>query len=120
MKTDNVTLFEEDLSKVEKFNSFVESMYPNFKNDADIFDDTYYKTIKNTHGLSEHEYIFEALKGFLEKVLRDKPESEKPIVIYDAFFHFDEGKCVTELYEFMSNTNRPIFIHVPKGINLTF
>ena len=120
MKIDNVTLFEEDFSKVEEFNSFIESRYPNFKNGADIFDNTYYKTIKNTQGLSEHEYIFEALKGFLEKVLRDKTESDKPIVIYDAFFLFDEGKCVTELYKYMLNTNRPIFIHVPKGINLTF
>ena len=53
-------------------------------------------------------------------MLRDKTESDKPIVIYDAFFHFDEGKNVSELYEYMLKTNRPIFIHVPKGINLTF
>ncbi len=117
---DNVTLFEEDFSKVEDFNSFIERRYPNFKNDADIFDNTYYKTIKNTYGLSQHEYIFEALKGFLEKISKDETESEKPIVIYDAFFLFDEGKNVSELYEYMFNTNRPIFIHVPKGINLTF
>ena len=76
--------------------------------------------VKNTQGLSEHKYIFEALKGFLEKVLRDKTESDKPIVIYDAFFHFDEGKNVSELYEYMFNTNRPIFIHVPKGFNFSF
>lgn len=120
MKKDNVTFFEEDFSKVEEFNSFIESIYPNFKNDADIFDDTYLKTVKNTHGLSEHERVFEALKGFVEKTSKDETKSEKPIVIYDAFFLFDEGKCVTELYEYMSNTNRPIFIHVPKGINLTF
>ncbi|MBR2871645.1 MAG: hypothetical protein IKB98_09785 [Clostridia bacterium] len=118
MKINNATLFEEDLSKVEDFNSFIEKSYPNFKNDADIFDDAYLKTIKNIRGLSQHEYIFEALKGFLEKVLSDKTESDKPIVIYDAFFLFDEGKCLTELYECMSNTKRPIFIHVPKGINL--
>lgn len=120
MKIDNVILFEEDLSRVEDFNLFIESIYPNFKNDADIFDNTYYKTIKNMNGLSEHEYIFEALKGFLEKVLRDKTESDKPIVIYDAFFLFDEGKNVSELCESMLKTNRPIFIHVPKGINLKF
>lgn len=120
MKIDNVTLFAEDFSRVEDFNSFVKSIYPNFKVDADIFDSTYYKTIKNTHGASEHEHIFEVLKGFLEKVSKDKTKSQKPIVIYDAFFIFDEGKCVSELYEYMSNTNRPIFIHVPKGINLTF
>lgn len=120
MKIENITLFEEDFSKVEDFNSFIENRYPNFKNDADIFDNTYYRTIKNTQGLSEHEYIFEALKGFLEKVLRDKTESDKPIVIYDAFFLFDIGKNVSELYEYMSNTNRPIFIHLPKGSNLNF
>ena len=120
MKIDNVTLFEEDFSKVEDFNSFIESRYPNFKNDADIFDNTYYNTIKNIHRLSEHECIFVALKEFLEKVLRDKTESDKPIVVYDAFFHFDEGKNVNGLYKYMFNTNRPIFIHVPKGINLTF
>jgi hypothetical protein len=116
----NVTLFEEDFSKVEEFNSFIESRYPNFKNNADIFDNTYYLAVKNTNGLSEHEYIFEALKGFLAKILKGKMESEKPIVIYDAFFFFDKGKNVTELYEYMLKTKRPIFIHVPKGINLTF
>jgi hypothetical protein len=120
MKIDNVTLFEEDFSKVEDFNLFIETMYPNFKVDADIFDNTYYKTTKNTRGLSEHEYIFEALKGFLEKTSKDETKREKPIVIYDAFFLFDEGKNIGELYEYMFNTNRPIFIHVPKGINLTF
>ena len=120
MKIDNVTLFEEDFSKVEDFNSFIESVYPNFKNDADIFDNTYLKTVKNTHGLSEHERVFETLKGFLEKILKYKTESEKPIVIYDAFFLFDEGKNVNELYECMLKTKRPIFVHVPKGINLTF
>ena len=120
MKKDNVTFIEEDFSKVEDFNLFIESVYPNFKVDADIFDDTYYKTIKNTHGLSQHEHVFQTLKGFLEKVLRDKTESDKPIVIYDAFFHFDEGKSVSELYECMLKTKRPIFVHVPKGINLTF
>ncbi|MBQ8196893.1 MAG: hypothetical protein IJZ73_02410 [Clostridia bacterium] len=120
MTIDNVTLFEEDFSKVEDFNSFIEKRYPNFKVDADIFDSAYYKTIKNTHGLSEHEYIYRALKGFLEKILKDETKCEKPIVIYDAFFLFDEGKNVSELYEYMSKTDRPIFIHVPKGINLTF
>ena len=43
MIIDNVTLFEEDFSKVEDFNSFIESRYPNFKDDADIFDNTYLK-----------------------------------------------------------------------------
>ena len=99
MKIDNVTFFKEELSKVEDFNSFIESRYPNFKDDADIFDTTYYNTIKNTRGLSQHEYIFEALKGFLEKILKDERESEKPIVIYDAFFLFDEGKNVNKLYD---------------------
>ena len=120
MKIDNIILFEEDFSKVEDFNSFIEKRYPNFKNDADIFDDTYYKTIKNTQGLSEHDYNFEALKGFLEKIIKDQTKCEKPIVIYDAFFHFDEGKNVSELYEYMLKTKRPIFVHVPKGINLNF
>ncbi len=120
MKIDNVTLFEEDFSKVEDFNSFIETICPNFKNDADIFDNTYYKAIENPHGLSEHEYIFEALKGFLKNLLKDETKSEKPIVIYDAFFLFDEGKNVSELYEYMSNTKRPIFIHVPKGFNFSF
>ena len=55
MKIDNVTLFEEDLSKVEEFNSFIESVYPNFKVDADIFDDAYYKTIKNIKGYIRHQ-----------------------------------------------------------------
>lgn len=120
MKIDNVTLFEEDFSKVEEFNSFIESMYPNFKDDADIFDNTYYNTIKNMRGLSQHEHVLEAVKRFLEEISKEDGKSEKPIVIYDAFFLFDEGKCVTELYEYMLNTNRHIFIHVPKGINLTF
>lgn len=120
MKIDNVTLFEEDFSKVEDFNLFIESVYPNFKVDADIFDNTYLKTVKNTQGLSQHERVFEALKGFLEEISKEDGKSEKPIVIYDAFFLFDEGKNVSELYEYMSNMNRPIFIHVPKGINLTF
>ena len=116
----NVNLFEEDFSKVEEFNSFIESRYPNFKNNADIFDNAYYLAVKNTNGLSEHEYIFETLKRFLAKILNDKTKSEKPIVIYDAFFFFDKGKNITELYEYMLKTKRPIFIHVPKGINLTF
>lgn len=120
MKKDNIIFFEEDFSNVENFNSFIENKYPNFKNHAYIFDDKYYKTIKNTRGLSEHEYIFEVLKGFLEKISKDETKREKPIVIYDAFFLFDEGKCVTELYEYMLKTKRPIFVHIPKGINLTF
>ena len=115
MEKNNIIFFEEDYSKVEDFNLFIENKYPNFKNDADIFDNTYYKTIKNMNGLSEHEYIFEALKGFLGKISKDERESEKPIVIYDAFFLFDEGKNISELYEYMLKTNRPIFIHVPKG-----
>ena len=120
MKIDNVTLFEEVFSKVEEFNSFIESRYPNFRSDADIFDNTYYKTIKNTRGLSQHEHVLEAVKRFLEEISKEDGKSEKPIVIYDAFFLFDEGKCVTELYEYMLKTNRPIFIHVPKGSNLNF
>lgn len=40
---------------------------------------------------------------------------EKPIVIYDAFSLFDEGKNVSELYECMLKTNRPILVHVPEG-----
>lgn len=119
MKIDNVTLFEEDFSKVEDFNSFIESRYPNFKDDADIFDNTYYNTIKNIHGLSEHEHIFEVLKDFLEKIIKYEGKSEKPIVIYDAFFHFDESKNISELYEYMLKTKRPIFVHVPKGFVLT-
>ena len=120
MKIDNVTLFEEDFSKVEDFNSIIERRYPNFKVDAHIFDNTYLKTVKNTQGLSEHECIFVALKGFLEEISKDETKRKKPIVIYDAFFLFDEGKNISELYEYMSNTNRPIFIHVPKGSNLNF
>lgn len=120
MKIDNVTLFEEDFSKVEDFNLFIESVYPNFKDDADIFDNTYYNTIKNTHGLSQHEHVLEAVKRFLEEISKEDGKSEKPIVIYDAFFLFDEGKNVSELYKYMFNTNRPIFIHIPKGFNFSF
>ena len=120
MKIDNVTLFEEDFSKVEDFNLFIESVYPNFKVEADIFDDAYYKTIKNTRGLSQHEHVLEAVKRFLEEISKEDGKSEKPIVIYDAFFLFDIGKNVSELYEYMFNMNRPIFIHVPKGSNLIF
>lgn len=115
MEKNNIIFYEEDYSRVKEFNSFIENRYPNFKIDADIFDNAYYRAIKNTHGLSQHEQVFEALKGFLEKNSKDETESEKPIVIYDAFFLFDEGKNVSELYECMLKTNRPIFIHVPRG-----
>ena len=114
MEKNNIIFYEEDYSRVKEFNLFIENRYPNFKIDADIFDNAYYSAIKNMNGLSQHEQVFEALKGFLEKNSKDETESEKPIVIYDAFFLFDEGKNVSELYEYMSNTNRPIFIHVPK------
>ena len=120
MQKDNIIFFEDDYSNVKEFNSFIESKCPNFKIDADIFDNEYYKTIKNTNGLSQHEHVFKALKEFLEKISKDKTSGEKPIVIYDAFFLFDEGKNISELYEYMLKTNRPIFIHVPKEINLTF
>ena len=118
MQKDNIIFFEDDYSRVKEFNSFIESKYPNFKNNADIFDNTYYQTIRNTNGLSQHEHVFKALKEFLEKISKDKTAGKKPIVIYDAFFLFDEGKNVSELYEYTVNMNRPIFIHVPRGINI--
>ena len=115
MEKDNIIFFEEDYSMVKEFNLFIENRYPNFKIDADIFDNAYYKSIKNTNRLSEHEHVFEVLKGFLEKILKDKTGTEKPIVIYDAFFLFDEGKDVSELYEYMFKANRPVFVHVSRG-----
>lgn len=115
MIINNVTFFEG--TNLHAFYEFVRKELDG-KGLPIIFSENNFQCVRNVLCLSTHEFVEKTLIEFLDMCRMEN--CKHPIVIFDAFFHFDIGKKMTKLLNKMYDLNCEIYVFLPKCKNNWF